>query len=633
MASIIIAQPAESGSWHACIVDSGDRSIRGKQFLKAGTPSTESGANSLGFMARQVLSRSGARDVQSLVLLLNANKLIEPSVIAWQGSLVQLYAIDPLSPLEHIIPKTWDSFMLVDHRGAREIALVIRNRFGELERTHSAALNVQASGTVPSSIGNSLSGRENEKRAENTFANQCDFLHLCEVARFFKINKVVCQHGLLDTAGSEREPFDASACCGAVELFETLCVPKEELIYSSLTLCLDASRGAVRLIESDGAATLRMSSTKLTSYDIVHPIRPVLDLQEEALSQMVDGRPILLVLDTNIERLYGKQIDTYSAKHLKCLGKVIVAGSEQCKSWEQVQSICSDALLSELPRDGVIVAFGGGVTLDLAGMAASIFRRGVPYLRIPTTLVGLADVGVGIKQGFNFESKKNALGAFYPPLGGISDLTFLRTLPEAELRCGLAEIIKIALVLDSNLFELLETVAASLICTHFRSPKDAAMRVLLRSELLMMQQLQPNLYEACHARLVDFGHTFSPRLESESGYSMRHGEAVALDMLVSIGVAVTCGLCSESLFARVLSLYRTLGLPTHSPLLQIKSLMDSAEEVRRHRSGKLNLVVPCDLGSATYLQDLKPEHLKTALAMMEHSKNGTYSARAAGVGL
>src|SRR5580704_15534977 len=116
MASIIIAQPAESGSWHACIVDSGDRSIRGKQFLKAGTPSTESGANSLGFMARQVLSRSGARDVQSLVLLLNANKLMEPSVIAWQGSLVQLYAIDPLSPLEHIIPKTWDSFMLVDHR-------------------------------------------------------------------------------------------------------------------------------------------------------------------------------------------------------------------------------------------------------------------------------------------------------------------------------------------------------------------------------------------------------------------------------------------------------------------------------------------------------------------------------------
>jgi 3-dehydroquinate synthetase len=159
------------------------------------------------------------------------------------------------------------------------------------------------------------------------------------------------------------------------------------------------------------------------------------------------------------------------------------------------------------------------------------------------------------------------------------------------------------------------------------------MRVLLRSELLMMQQLQPNLYEACHARLVDFGHTFSPRLESESGYSMRHGEAVALDMLVSIGVEVTCGLCSESLFARVLSLYRTLGLPTHSPLLQITSLMDSAEEVRRHRSGKLNLVVPCDLGSATYLQDLKPEHLKTALAMMEHSKNGTYSARAAGVGL
>ena len=633
MASVIIAEPAGAGSWHACTIEIDDQSIRRKQWLKEVLVPSVPDAELLAHVALQILDRTEQRDVRSLLLLLKDSRFAEPLIIAWQGRPVHLQVIDPLEALQHAIPSSWNSFLLIDVGGASECALVKQTRFGQLERTHTVPLDVSLSSTKSSWLVGLLPGQENGERILEGFGNEVGSGQLWQAAHFFGVTKVVCRLGLLPSNDMERNSVGADPLSGAAKPFEILCIPPLGLIGGVLNLSRDSGRGAVRLVESDRGMTLRMSCERHISYDIFHPVRSVLDLQEEALARTVDGRPVLLAVDKNVERLYGDRIYSYANEHLKCLGKVVVLGSEQRKNWEQVEMICSEALRSGLPRDGAIVAFGGGVTLDLAGMAASVFRRGVPYVRVPTTLVGLADAGVGIKQGFNFASRKNVLGAFYPPVGGISDLSFLTTLPEAEIRCGLAEIVKIAIVLDSNLFELLEDVAASLIRTGFRSPEGVAIRVLLRAEHLMLQQLQPNLYEACHARLVDFGHTFSPGLESASGYAMRHGEAVALDMLISTGVAVKRGLCPATVLQRMLNLYRTIGLPMRSSLLQAPILLASAKEACRHRSGKLNLVVPIDLGFATYLQDLEPEDLKSALAMLEHAKDEPRSERAAGVGI
>src|SRR6202167_6732904 len=146
---------------------------------------------------------------------------------------------------------------------------------------------------------------------------------------------------------------------------------------------------------------LHVSCKRESYYRVMHPLRPMLDLQEHALAEMVDGRPVLLVVDKNVWRLFEPQLSAYSKRHLKCLSTVLIEATEQGKNWSQVRRICSHAIKVGVPRHGIVVAFGGGVTLDLAGMAASLFRRGVDYLRVPTTLIGMVDAGVRIKQGFN----------------------------------------------------------------------------------------------------------------------------------------------------------------------------------------------------------------------------------------
>jgi len=380
--------------------------------------------------------------------------------------------------------------------------------------------------------------------------------------------------------------------------------------------------------DAEKRKVLRVSGHREISYAILHPARPVLDLEELALAEVVADRPVLIVSDKNVWRLFRKQICAYARRHLKCLAEVTIEGAERRKDWLQVKKICSGALRVGLPRDGVIVAFGGGVTLDLSGMAASLYRRGVAYVRVPTTLVGIVDTAVGIKHGFNFRARKNLLGAFYPPDGVINDINFLRTLTPAELACGVAEIIKMGIVSDGVLIELLEEHGEILMRSKFQSPHGQALDVLLRAERVMIEELQPNLFEKRQARLADFGHTFSPRLERASEYRLRHGEAVALDMMLSTAIAVRRKLCAEGLFTRLVRLYRAVGLPLSSPYLQPELLLGSLHETRLHRSGDLNLVVPRDFGRADFLQEVTQEDLDDALAMLEDTGEALLCRRA-----
>ena len=378
---------------------------------------------------------------------------------------------------------------------------------------------------------------------------------------------------------------------------------------------------------------LRVRCLREIDYSIVHPSRPVLDLVEPALRDAVAGRPVLIVCDKNVWRSFGEQIAAYAERHLQCLGKITVHGSEQRKEWSQIRNICSAGLRAGLPRNGVIIAFGGGVTLDLAGMAASLYRRGISYIRVPTTLVGIVDTAIGIKQGFNFKSRKNLLGTFYPPDCVINDASLLRTLAAAEISCGLAEIIKIAVVRDPVLVDLLVENVEVLLASKFQSPANLAMQILLRAEQAMLEELQPNLFETCKARLADFGHTFSPGLERASKYELRHGEAVALDMLLSTALAVRRGLCPESLFDRLARLHRASALPLSSPLMTLELLLCCAQEARLHRSGDLNLVVPTDFGRATYLQEITREDLEYGLAMTKEAAHEPTLCRRASAGL
>ena len=358
---------------------------------------------------------------------------------------------------------------------------------------------------------------------------------------------------------------------------------------------------------------LRVSMERDISYDLYRFKRYIFDPSENTLADVVGQRPVLLVIDRKVDQLFGESIRHYGRERLDVVGEIVCGGTESDKTMRTVEEICHVAFQAGLGRDGVVIAIGGGCTLDVAGFAASIFRRGVPYIRIPTTLIGIIDVAVGVKHAANAFGSKNLLGSFYPPLACLLDYTFLKALPKSCISAGFAEILKMAVILDENLLEEIEVHGRSLIDSGYQSPQEAGRKIAERAELLMADELARNLFEEDHARRVDFGHTFSPIIEVGSNYRISHGEAVALDILLSTSIAVNYGICSSDLFDRLVRLISWLGLLLwHDDLPTAAQLEDALSSAQRHRGGSLNLVVPQCAGLSTFLQQVSLDQLSAA---------------------
>ncbi|GAB3964294.1 hypothetical protein V1634_01675 [Plantactinospora veratri] len=250
-----------------------------------------------------------------------------------------------------------------------------------------------------------------------------------------------------------------------------------------------------------------------------------------------------------------------------------------------------------------ILAVGGGTVLDLVGYVAACHPGGTPYLRVPTTLVGLVDAGVGLKVGVDLDGRKNLLGAYHPPLACLCDAGFLTTLPEPEFRCGLAEIVKIALVRDARLFALVEQHHAGL-----RDPATAPVldEVLRRAVAAMLVELEENPWERRLRRLADFGHEFGHVLEERSGYRLRHGEAVAVGMALSCRLGVAAGRLPERLADRAETLLRRIGLPTYDDCCDAAELWRALHtHVLPHKGGELHLAVPVGIGVGGFVDSIE----------------------------
>jgi 3-dehydroquinate synthase len=291
---------------------------------------------------------------------------------------------------------------------------------------------------------------------------------------------------------------------------------------------------------------------------------------------------------------------------------------ERRKQLPAVQRLCRLAADFKLDRRGVFVAIGGGVCSDIVTVAASMIRRGVDHIRVPTTLIGQIDAGIGVKGAVNLDGLKSFVGTFHPPASVLIEPAFLESLPLARIRQGLSEILKMAVVRDAGLFACIEEDAEGLLRGRFQSPA-AARGIIAQSIQLMLEELQQNPCEdRGFERLVDFGHTFSPVLEARSGFSISHGEAVAIDMALSSVIAAELGLCAPSAVRRFIALLARVGLPVGSPLLDLGTCREALRAASAHRGGRLNLVVPTQLGAATFVGAEALEHgvLERALAAL-----------------
>ncbi|WP_239396434.1 sedoheptulose 7-phosphate cyclase [Frankia sp. CiP3] len=340
-----------------------------------------------------------------------------------------------------------------------------------------------------------------------------------------------------------------------------------------------------------------------------------------------------VVLDQNVDLLHGDRIRAYFEHQAVDCEIMIVSADETVKEFDTAARIVEklDAFGIARRHEPVIV-IGGGVLMDIVGLAASLYRRGTPFVRVPTTLIGLVDAGVGVKTGVNFNGHKNRLGTYAPADLTLLDRSFLSTVDRRHIANGLAEILKIALIKDLSLFVLLERWGSVLLAEKFQGAtpagEAAAVEVLRAATHGMLEELQPNLWEANLERSVDYGHTFSPTVEMRALPSLLHGEAVCVDMALTTVLAYQRKLVSEADLHRIFAVMRALELPTWHPLLDPVVLSEALEDTVRHRDGQQRLPLPVGIGVVTFVNDVTPRELAAAVSLQRQISWGTGSARA-----
>lgn len=239
---------------------------------------------------------------------------------------------------------------------------------------------------------------------------------------------------------------------------------------------------------------------------VLDPANPAL---LEAGTTVRTGRPRrFVVIDARVDELYGENLRKYLEHHNCEYHLCVLPASEEVKTMEAVFTVVSGLDAFGISRrHEPIIAIGGGVLLDIVGLASSLYRRSTPYIRVPTTLIGLVDAGVGIKTGVNFDCHKNRLGSYFAPSVALLDRSFLATMDDRHISNGLAEILKIALIKDARLFGLLEEYAELLLSERLTGQTltgdVVAKDVFSRAVGGMLEELEPNLWEKQLERLVD----------------------------------------------------------------------------------------------------------------------------------
>ncbi|MGQ0544463.1 MAG: 3-dehydroquinate synthase [Betaproteobacteria bacterium] len=289
------------------------------------------------------------------------------------------------------------------------------------------------------------------------------------------------------------------------------------------------------------------------------------------------------------------------------VAEVVVADGEKAKGWETLQQIFDALLAARCGRDTLLVALGGGVVGDLAGFAAAVYQRGIDFVQAPTTLLAQVDSSVGGKTAINHPRGKNMIGAFHQPRAVIADLATLDTLPERELRSGIAEVIKHGVALDAAFFAWLEQNVDKLLARE----RGALAYAVRRSCELKAAVVAADERESGQRALLNLGHTFGHAIEAGTGYGpWLHGEAVAAGMAMAASLSERLGLLDAGAALRIRKLIGRAGLPVKAPPLRAEEMLGLMSVDKKAAGGELRFVVLKAIGQAELRSGVSAQALR-----------------------
>ena len=290
--------------------------------------------------------------------------------------------------------------------------------------------------------------------------------------------------------------------------------------------------------------------------------------------------------------------------------ETILPDGEIYKNWETLNMIFDALLAGRCERSTTLIALGGGVVGDMTGFAAACYQRGIPFIQIPTTLLAQVDSSVGGKTAINHPLGKNMIGAFYQPHLVLADTDVLKTLPDRELRAGLAEVIKYALIRDMAFLDWLETHLDALLNKDSAALEYAIYRSCQHKAEIVANDEQEHGERA----LLNLGHTFGHAIETGLGYgAWLHGEAVAAGILMAAELSADLGWLSGGDIARIEQLFVRIGLPVRGPAMPMDRYLELMRRDKKVQGGKMRLVLLKRLGEALVVDMATPTAIGNAI--------------------
>ncbi len=398
--------------------------------------------------------------------------------------------------------------------------------------------------------------------------------------------------------------------------------PLEDLLakraphYAGFARRLDVT--GLSLDEMAERAETLFGAFRITSGDVPSEIdvgAGTLDSLGERLGALGVGSRVVLVSDENVYPLHGEDVASSLRSDGFAVSPVVLPPGERAKTIESAQRIWKECLAAGLERSDCILAVGGGVVGDLAGFAAATWLRGVRWANVPTTLLSMVDASIGGKTGIDLPEAKNMIGAFHAPSLVLSDVTTLLTLPVREFRCGLAETIKHAVIGDPGLisglplFRGLRDAAPDATFDEL-SDMEALSAYVARAVAVKVRLVSADPFEKGVRAKLNLGHTVGHAVEVVSGFSVKHGEAVAIGMVEEARIAERLGMASRKGLAEIIArILVSVGLPAELPGGRpLEDFLPAMRHDKKKKDGSVRFALPLDIGetaiAANVLEDL-----------------------------
>ena len=315
----------------------------------------------------------------------------------------------------------------------------------------------------------------------------------------------------------------------------------------------------------------------------------------ELCAPFVADRHVVVISDSKVAPLYLTNVESALLSAAARVNSVVVPEGEQSKNLNQCDQLWQ--LMMEMPSDrkSVVFALGGGVVGDLAGFVAAGFARGVDFIQMPTSLLAQVDSSVGGKTGVNLPQAKNMVGAFWQPKTVIIDIDVLETLDDRNFHAGLAEVIKYGLIMDADLFDMIESKMESIL------KRDPAIitELIQRCCKCKANVVREDETEVSGRRaILNYGHTIGHAIETVYGYGeYLHGEAISIGMVAEAEMAKAMGMVDETFCVRQKAIFESAELPIACPSGKESELVEAMTRDKKVASGKLNFILPTTIGA------------------------------------